>query len=914
MLIKLSSDNETDPTKFSNNFSEGMIIKPFSKVCLIKGQITRIDQGQKLDIQAGTIINVRFSPYDIIQLTLNPTADTIYTIKEFCEYVHILLPDNTSWNRGAQFVDVSKDLTTNADLEFRFYFTGVTPNLQTFLYNNVDYKRLYLAEVNGRPMPRTGPGNLGAGNNQTQIGGGTGDYAVGVAWNPAKYTPPPNQINKDAMNMIIEGQAPLTRTTWIIGQPDLKNLKITFGNATHDGTNYTVAPIVGTDPYANPGANWGNMILDISFLTDGTYNIDYFNASTNNMEQVVTGGIYNPGDIWELSGVGSGILIDPDRYMYLNSYVKRGNGLAYWIPGKTALDSGDTAMTLNEGSGVGYTLTLEQFYTTHINQGFMANLLRFDDLAMNTTWLATGYRYTAGIGTDNSGEPQANSEQKANGGCELISNGLNDVVQGLTGEVKAWVNNAFFLERWTIGAVAGAISDKNAVCALDLDGIPLTTPFYIGFFFRPGDDTSKLPAGQKNNMAVLGSEEDITPILAQISIGNVDDWDLKYWEADGAVIEMELRDGGDVGNRINITLNTNYHFSMCYMGTGVGTGQGQLIFRMYDIDNDVLYYKDSLMLGATGLPPLKYLGGINPTENVNFGKWSCAYYSEFRLYQKCSNVAGHTVNLWDNIQTEMQTYWKTGDRTVEWFWGGEGDNATILPSAGMKDTGGGIKAEYLVAGLPRPETTITQFFQRPDLVDSTDDNWYDVLNCYSPGCTYLPNADRITTLDADAYAGNQCGFVDTSSILNELDFINPTIDAEDNVLVTRTNRVAGNGENNPSATLVMDLENTVLQHETINIEIPNLPHRTYNGTNSSIDKTIYQMPLLNHSTAIDNLEILEVIPATKVWLELNNPGEIPLNRLDVQLSDVFGKKLNQLNYSQPTNIVIEIKNNDDVIN
>ena len=58
MLIKLSSDTESDPTKFSNNFSEGMIIKPFSKVCLIKGQITRIDQGQKLNIQAGTIINV----------------------------------------------------------------------------------------------------------------------------------------------------------------------------------------------------------------------------------------------------------------------------------------------------------------------------------------------------------------------------------------------------------------------------------------------------------------------------------------------------------------------------------------------------------------------------------------------------------------------------------------------------------------------------------------------------------------------------------------------------------------------------------------------------------------------------------------------------------------------------------------
>ena len=74
------------------------------------------------------------------------------------------------------------------------------------------------------------------------------------------------------------------------------------------------------------------------------------------------------------------------------------------------------------------------------------------------------------------------------------------------------------------------------------------------------------------------------------------------------------------------------------------------------------------------------------------------------------------------------------------------------------------------------------------------------------------------------------------------------------------------------------------------------------------------MPLVNHSTAIDNLEILEVIPPSKVWLELNNPGEIPLNRLEIQLSDSSGKKLNELNYSQPTNIVVEIKNKEDIIN
>ena len=41
MLINLSSQTETDAAKFSNSFSETIDIKPFSYVCLVKGQILR---------------------------------------------------------------------------------------------------------------------------------------------------------------------------------------------------------------------------------------------------------------------------------------------------------------------------------------------------------------------------------------------------------------------------------------------------------------------------------------------------------------------------------------------------------------------------------------------------------------------------------------------------------------------------------------------------------------------------------------------------------------------------------------------------------------------------------------------------------------------------------------------------------
>tara|TARA_R110000803_G_scaffold4137_4_gene14175 strand:- start:3228 stop:5984 length:2757 start_codon:yes stop_codon:yes gene_type:complete len=918
MLIKLSSDNQPDPTKFANNFSEGMMIKPFSKVALIKAQIIRLYTGKKVLINAGTLLNVRFSPYDVIQVVLNPGVDTTYTLKEFSQYVLTLIPDNTAYNRGGQFIDITKDTTTDADLEWRFYFTGDLPNYETFMFGNPEYRRFYIDEVNGKTLPKTGPNDLGVGNNQTQIGGSAAAYACGVAWNTNKYTPPPNQVNKDAHQMLIAGQGE-TRTSWIIGQPDLKGVRVTFGNATHDGTNYTVGPIVGSDPYTNPGLRFGNMILNIFYSADGFYDINYFNATTNAMEKVVTAARYNPGDIWETHGIGSGQLQDPSRYFYLDGYVKSGNGLAYWIPGKTTVVAGNTAMVLNTIDGQPYNLSLEQFYTTHLTKPLFDCEVRFGELAMGSTYLATGFRFTAGIETDNSGEFEANSSEMAEGGAELISNGIDDIVEGLTGEIKTWVNNAFFLERWTIGAVAGAISDKNAVCRIATNGIPLTTPFYIGFFIRPGDDIGKL-AGGINRMTVLGAVNSaVNPTLAQISIGNADVWDLQFWETDGTARDMELKDGGDIGNRINISLNTNYHFSMCYMGTGVGTGQGQLIFRMYDIDNDVLYYKDSLMLGATGLAPIAYLGGIKPEENAGFAKWSCAYYSDFRLYQKCSNVAGHTVSLWDNIQTELQTYWGTGVKTTaDWFFGVKGassNDTTVLPTAAMADAGGVIETQYLVAGLPRPETTITQFFQKSILQAATDPDWYDFLNCYSPSATYLPNANRITTLGATSYAGDECGFVATTEIADELDFVDPTPDLNDNVLQTRTNIVLGNGKDNPFAQLKMDLEDRVLDKTTINIELTNLPHRSYNGTNGSIDKTIYQMPLLGTGfNQLDNLEVLEMIPSTKVWCELNNPGEIPLNRLEIQLSDSSGKKLDITKYSQPTNIVVEIKNKDDIIN
>ena len=913
MLVKLSSDNQLDPTKFSNTFSESLTIKPFSKICLIKGQITKFDTGKKIKIDAGTVLNIRFTPYDVVQIILNPGADTVYTLPEFISTVRGLLPDGTALNRGGSFVDVTGTEVAAADLEWVFYWTGLSPDYETFMYNNAEYRRLFLAAFTGKAMPKTGPSNLGAGFNQTQIGGGTGNYACGTAWDITKYTPPPNQVNGFAHNMLLEDKGDAT-TNWVLAQPNIRNLHVTFGNGTHNGTAYTDAPIIGTDRYQQPGGTWGNALLDIHYRTNGLYLVKYFNVAQNNFETVVTDLPYQPGDTWELSALGiSGNTGQRDfkRYFSFNAELKRSNGLQYWIPGRTNVTAGNTVMVLNDTinfSNNPYALTLEQYYTDYLDLELDAQKTRYFEKNMDTTWLGTGPRFVAGNNTDNSGETRANSAETAiDGGILIAKAGITDVVKGLVGSSLAWTDRSFFLERYTTAAVPALASDKNAVMLVDRGtGIPLTTPYMTNFFIRPADDTAQLAGGGTNRMTILSSHA-TEARLVEIAIGQQEAWDIQFYSAAGGATSQTLQLQDASTNRINIALGTNYHFTMLFYGSNVGTGKGQISFEMVDLDTGIKYTGSDNLVEF--MNPILALGGIEPNVVTDYNQASCAYYADFRHYQKCETGTG-TAAMFTPQLTAVQNYWKTGVYDdVQFFWGGT--KSTVFPTAQMLDGQGNIQESYIVGGLGRPEVPISQFFQRDLLENPVDSGWYDVQNVYSPGCTHVPNAKRITTLPATSYANSECGLCQVGSIQDEFEFINPQVDEDGNVLENRTNVYTGDGVNNPDADFKIDLEDRQLDRDTVNIEVTNLTHRTFNGTNGSIDKTIYQMPLKPQGDVLDNLEIIEDFPNQKVWLDLNNPSEIPLTRLDVQLSDTTGRKLSNIVYTQPTNIVIEIRNDKD---
>lgn len=906
MLIKLSSINETDPTKFSNNFSDMVNIPPNSFVCLIKCQVNKLVAGKKIVIDKNTPLNVRFSAYDIKTIFLNPLADTTYTIDGFVDYVISLLPNNTAYGRGQQFYNIESSSGSD-DIEFRMFYVGATADYEQFLYGNSEYRRLFLEPFTGKSMPKTGPNDLGAGFNQTQIGGDTGNYACGVGWDLTKYTPPPNQQNNLVHNMFTGNGVGNAKGLYIIGQPNLKSFKTTLGKATHNGTSYTTGPIVGTDQYSNPGDSWGNVLLNINYKTTGKMDIQYFNVDTNSMEDVLLDEPYNPGEIFELYPyTDSNSMADYKRYYSMHLRRKQSNGLAYWIPGTTALTGSNTAMTLNDISGVAYWLTLDQFYIPFVDRDLSANNAQFTLKSMNITWLATGYRFVAGNNTDNSGEAGANSAENATNGGQLISNGVNEVVPGLTGETKTWLNGSFGLNRWTAGAVAGTVSDKNAVCCIDTNGLQMTTPFLCTFFFKPIDDTAKISAGN-NNMTLLGSTGNVK--LLEITIAQAEAWDINWYTNGGATaVPVVLTDASS--NRINMALNTNYYMTVAYMGTVVGTGKGRVIFRIMDIDTGVVYDNVGQDIVYDNVP-LAYLGGIDPTAGQNYTHYSSAYFSDFRLYQKCASDL-LSITTWDALTEELQEYFINGVKaSTNWYFGGEGKTVNVLPTANMLNAGGGIKDTYRIAGLPRPDESITQFFQRDTLQPPIDLNWYDIQNVYCPGSTILPNADRNIALGAGAYAGPQAGLGEVDDILDELTFIDPTPDVDENVLMTPT--IGGDTVENPFLTLKADLKDRLFEEDTINIDLLNLPQRGYNGVNKTTDKTIYQMPLATDHKEIDNMSIHEVLVPTKVWLPLNNPGDIPLNSLDIQLSDTSGKKLDKSKYTQPTNIVIQIEQKNNIL-
>ena len=417
-VFNLSSKGETNPANFTNFLNDTVALKPFSKIALIGAQLCRKDNTQSITIPPNTVIFIRFNAYDIFPISLNlfGTAPLTLSLLAFCQLFNSFVPDNLALRRGVQLAIDSQDPGEDDNLRMIFYHTlDLLQDYEFHMYNNAEYARQYWNTCAGKALPTFGPGNTGIGNNQPQIKGtiGASEYCVAMGWNLNVYTPPTNQVNGNCFNLQLEHFEVENANSFIIGQPNLRGVEIAFGTGLQDTVSPTLlaeGPIVGTDRYNNPGAQWGNHIFNIQLNQNGDSVIKVWNHETGVLDTLLTTD-YQPGEVWEIQTVPSNILDNGfRRKSYIRLARKRNNGLNYWYPGMPTTPGNSWFNNPNaKAAGV----ALYDFYVPTLAINNPAAIIEAYDLLTLNDLKVTGPRACAGF-RDSDADPQADTQEVVN--------------------------------------------------------------------------------------------------------------------------------------------------------------------------------------------------------------------------------------------------------------------------------------------------------------------------------------------------------------------------------------------------------------------------------------------------------------------------------------------------------------------
>lgn len=336
------------------------------------------------------------------------------------------------------------------------------------------------------------------------------------------------------------------------------------------------------------------------------------------------------------------------------------------------------------------------------------------------------------------------------------------------------------------------------------------------------------------------------------------------------------------------------------------------------------------MTTAGPLMPFNSIGGINPLTDTNLNNYNdyspLTYIANIRIYQKNLRAA-NSNSTWNNERAAMMLAYGVVPSYVSVFdWWTEELNQHpngiqfypyATPGFVVPTIAQGTQDQYNNVGFPNSTENLGVFISK-GAAAVTEPTAPVLNNLYVPAGQILQNDRRTINLSADAYAGIGIGLVDVDSpdtrgIGDVLEFELPEPDANNNVLqVPRVLPPNPVPPNDWVARITADADVSTIENEQMNVEITNLPHTSLNATNGSIDKTIYQLPMIHNTEEVGNQELVEMTPPSKVWIPLNNPGSLPLNKLDVKISAVDGRPIATL--LKDTHITIQIENEKVLLN
>ncbi len=795
-------------------------------------------------------------------------------------------------------------------------------------------------------------------------------FATGAIWDTTTRTSNTNQVNKDAFSLLtteilsptqLNGYTPMN---YYINQPNA-TLNISFGVSTTNANTpiqYLTGPYVGNSNF-NPGHVYKSNILSLEYEgAQGTLQAKLFNDESQQFE---TNSVdYRPGDYFEVYSLvdheGAVDLIDPQRafYMNVNHYACSGLVLAYEgnigalvdRPGgnnfflSANITQPTTKDTMNNMSYAWDGDHLRDKYYKQDNTNLAEFLTQWQtDL---NGWQSNsviggrvklgrdGQNFTGGIGTgwvynQTLGRPATKQF--------LLSyeDGVSDYAQWRHCPAVQGFNNTDGVRR-----ADGSAIEIPSTFRLSQSEFSCSAPTMIcaSFMFNVLAEQMIPLALDKDTRTIIGNDNGR---VLEVFLNQSKAFDWRLTLDDATTITGTFVDEADNVTRINMRSSDNtqghtYNINLLNFGSNLNRFRIVLVEISKSVGAPV---STTYVSGAasTAIPagrviaPYNSIGGINPLQDAtltNYNDYSpLTYISNIRIFQ--SNLRADNTEGWGVEHQSMKVAQRIIPSYAEvnrWFtqrpdqfptdidFYPNATNAFIVPTAAQ-----GTQDPYNNVGFSNSPQNVGVFLSKPQSVAPLDLGSPIINNLFIPANQILRDNNRVTTLSTDAYAGIGQGLVEVdvppgSGSADMLDFILPEPDVNGNIIqVPRVLAPNPVPPNDWTSRITADTELSQTDNEVMNVEITNLPHRTLNGANKSYDKTIYQIPMIQHTEEVGNDEIIECTPPSKVWIPLNNAMEIPLNKLDVQISSVDGKKIENL-LRDDTNITIQIEDNINLLN
>ena len=914
-LINLSSKNQPDDAKFANYFNENIIVEPNSYICLIAASVIERDNYKVINISAGTTMTIRFDPLNQIEKTL-AVIDTEYSPQQFVNHVNGLF--------GGLKCFASRFLATldGDKINFKIFYASnfdFDTNYLNYTYgtlvNNAwqpfqKYPFITQAYIDAAGAP-TGYENAGGESNNnwksitfkdTSQGAGTGKsfimprvpYNYTIAGGAAQNLEITATNSNNRILSILSGTADAhdvgtTLDTYsfftISGCPSkindvLKVYELAFSNVeqqTAGGAFQAAAVPEFHEEYSHRSS--------ILFKGDGNMDTIFYNYETDARDTINTQA-YFIGDHFTI-GIARNTIVPIQRRYVPNITRYSYEGLVFWFPNN---------LTYTDGLAQNYNTYQTLFYpgkdflqlTTNYNYQTIKDNL-FDSTA--TTLRGNGCMMGCWAGTGiNTAEISGGAEWKG-----LIADPISKDTAAATQWVN-WATNCGILRRvdTTTPEPATGTSSKRNFIEFPKD-LTFNNPTCITFLVYFRDDSAVATTNPWRN-TLCGSNNNATfkALLGQNDAAG----DIEISDNAGNTQKLILTSGA--GARISIAYNKWYYVS--YEDSGLVTAtQRNFNISMTDLDTQVEYLNDGNTLGGSHtLNPIRVLGGKrNDTIATLTEHYMYGIIADFRVWNK-PRTATFVANDWVTLTTGIKDGYLDTLLWTDEMWG----KPSVTRPYELSE------AKYCNMNESNLFKTFTpQFICESKAAGDANGTLPDFVDLQFPHNVKIPVDERSVGTSTASLVSYGSGLTQAQQLNNDLTL--PGIDATYRVLNEVPEGAFRTGEANPIFNLDTTPNDIDLKDEVLNVEIPNLPHRTFNGTNNTIDKTIYQLPV-ESKNIVGNDKITEHSPATKVWIPLNNPMEIPLNRLEVQISSEDGKKVTHL--SNDTHVSVQIENKNSIFN